>query len=265
MILLNKDKLVSHIKDQELKFTMLKCLDIVDNVLVSYDIKYTKFLNPYEITNLAAILRGIDGIGFHSDGGFEESERKVMYIYPDYYSENDVSSVVSMLKITGNFKYRDVSHRDYLGSILSLGIVRENVGDICVNSEGVYVFVLDSMKDYILYNLNKVSNVSVKVVLENKGEFKYEEADFEEVIFTVMSLRLDAIVASAFNLSREKSQSLIKNEYVKVDYEIITSNSKALNGNNIISVRGFGRFVYIGELGETKKNRVRVLIKKYRK
>ncbi len=261
----DRDKLVSHIKDQELKISMLRCLDLAEKVLFEYDIKYTKFLNPYEIINLMAILRGIDGIAFHSDGGFEQAERKVVAIYPDYYTKEDIASEVSLLKITGNFKYKEVSHRDYLGSILSLGIVRENIGDICVNKDGVYIFVLDSMKQYILYNLNKVSNVSVKITEASLMEFSYETPEMEAITVTVMSLRLDALISSVFNLSRDKSQALIKNENVKVDYEIITSNSKLLSGNNIVSVKGFGRFIYVEQLGETKKNRIRILIKKYRK
>lgn len=265
MSFLDRDKLVGHIKDQDLKISILKCLDIVEKVLLGYDIKYTKFLNPYEIVNLTAILKGIDGVAFHSDGGFEQSERKIMAIYPDYYAKEDIASDVSVLKVTGNFKYKDVNHRDYLGSILSLGIVRENIGDICINRNGVYIFVLDSMKQYIIYNLKKVSNVSVKITEVNLDDFSYEEPELEESIVTVMSLRLDALIASAFNLSREKSQGLIKNENVKVDYEIITSNSKILSGNNIIAVKGFGRFIYAEQLGETKKNRIRILIKKYRK
>lgn len=265
MIFLDKGKLVIHIKDQALKISMLKCLDIVERVLYGYDIKYTKFLNPYEIINLTAILRGIDGIAFHADGGFEKAERKLIAIYPDYYTKEDIASEVSLLKITGNFKYKDVSHRDYLGSVLSLGIVRENIGDICINEDAVYVFILENMKQYLLYNLKKVSNTSIKITEASLNEFFYETPEFEESTFTVMSIRLDAIIASAFNLSREKSQALIKNENVKVDYEIIKSNSKILSGNNIISVKGFGRFVYVKQLGETRKNRIRVLIKKYRK
>lgn len=265
MVLLDREKLVIHIKNKELKIAMLRCLDIVEHVIRGYDIKYTKFLNPYEMINLKAILKGIDGIAFHSDGGFEQAERQLIAIYPDYYTKEDIDSGVSVLKITGNFKYKDVSHRDYLGSILSLGIVRENIGDICVNEDAVYVFVLENMKQYILYNLKKVSNVSIKITEASLNTFFYEAPEFEDSTFTVMSLRLDAIIASAFNLSREKSQALIKNEHVKVDYEIINSNSKLLSGNNIISVKGFGRFVYVGQLGETRKNRIRVLIKKYRK
>lgn len=265
MILLDKDKLVSHIRDQDVKFSMLKSLDIVENVLFNYEIKQTKFLNPYEIINLTAILRGIQNISFHSDGGFEASERKLMYIYPDYYSEENIASEITVLKITGNFKYKEVSHRDYLGSILSLGITRENIGDICVNKDGVYVFVLKSMKDYILYNLNKVSNVSVKIQEIDLKDFFYEEPDFEEVFLTVTSPRIDALIAAAFNLSREKSQTIIKNENVRIDYEIINSNSKLLDGNNVVSVKGFGRFIYVDKLGETKKNRTKILIKKYRK
>ncbi|MGB5823125.1 MAG: YlmH/Sll1252 family protein [Proteocatella sp.] len=262
---IDKEKLTSHITDQNLKFTMLKCLDVVQQVISGYEIKNTKFLNPYETENLLSILIGIPEINYHIDGAYEQAERKLVYIYPDYYLPENIEGNISVIRITGNFKYREVSHRDYLGSILSLGITRENIGDICINKDDVCVILLSSMKDYILYNLEKISNVKIQRTEIKINELSYEAPEFEECIFSVSSLRLDVIIAGALNLSREKTQSLIKNERVRINYELVTSVSKLLKENSIISVKGHGRFIYAEALYETKKNKTRVLIRKYRK
>lgn len=262
---LDKEKITSHITDLDLKFTMLRCIDIVEQVMSSYEIKHTKFLNPYETENLISILRGIPEINYHVDGVYEQAERKLVYIYPDYYLPENIESDISIIKITGNFKYREVSHRDYLGSILSLGISRDNIGDICINDTSVLVILLINMKDYILYNLEKISNVKIQKTEIAASEFIYEEPCFDESIFSVSSLRLDSIIAGTFNVSRDKAQLLIKNERVRINYELVTSTSKLLKENSIISAKGYGRFIYAEALYETKKNKTRVLIKKYRK
>lgn len=262
---IDREKLTCHIKDQDLKFTMLKCIDIAQQVITAYEVKHTKFLNPYETENLLSILRGIPEVNYHTDGAYEESERKLVYIYPDYYLPENIESYISVVKITGNFKYREVSHRDYLGSILSLGITRENIGDICINQDSVFVILLNSMKDYVLYNLEKISNVKVQKTEIKTNEISYESPEYDESIFSISSLRLDAVIAGTLNLSREKTQMLIKNERVRVNYELVTSVSKLLKENSMVSVKGHGRFIYAEALCETKKNKTRVLIKKYRK
>lgn len=262
---LDKDKLTKHIIDAELKQMMIKSLDLVASVLYQYEVKHTKFLNPYEIKTLVSILKGIDGINFHCDGGFSESERQIVYIYPDYLAKEDIEDQLAYFEICGNFKYRDVSHRDYLGSVLSLGLTRENIGDILVNSESVIIIVIKSIGDFILFNLDRIANVKIQLKEIVRGEVNFEFPDLEEVVVSVSSLRLDSIVSSALNISREKSLQLIKADRVRVNYELINSPSKIMPLNSLISVKGYGRFIFYKTLGETKKNKIRILIKKYRK
>jgi len=262
---LDKNQLVNHINDDELRITLTKSLDLVESVIRNYEIRHTKFLNPYELKNLISILKRIDGISYHEFGGYDKAERKIIYIYPDYFSPEDIESEIRMIKITGNFKYREVGHRDYLGSIMSLGLSRENIGDICINNDGVYVIVQETFKDYLIFNMEKIANVRVQKTECNFSDFKYEEPDYIEHSVSVSSLRLDSILSAAFDISREKSQNLIKNENIKVNYEIIKSSAKTPSPESVISVKGYGRIIFVDEISLTKKNKIRILIKKYRK
>lgn len=264
-IFLDKSRLVSHINDDELRLTLTKSLDLVESVIKNYEIRHTKFLNPYELKNLISILKGIDTISYHESGGYDKAERKIMYIYPDYFSPEDIKSEISMIKITGNFKYREVGHRDYLGSIMSLGLSRDNIGDICINDDGVYVILQETFKDYLIFNMEKIANVRVQKTEYDFADFRYEEPEYTQHSVSVSSLRLDSILSAAFDISREKSQNLIKNENVKVDYEMIKSSAKAPSPESIISVKGYGRIIFVDEISLTKKNKIRILIKKYRK
>ena len=264
-VFLDKNHLTNHINSDSLKIKLTRSLDMVDSVLRNYEIKHTKFMDPFECSSLVSILKGIDGISFHESGGYEESERKIVYIYPDYFKPEDIQSVISMIRITGNFKYRDVGHRDYLGSILSLGINRENIGDICINTDGVYVVILENFKDYILFNLEKIANVRIQKSEYDIDAFLYEEPEYSEHSYSVSSIRIDSILSSGFDISREKAQNLIKNENVRVNHEVISVSSKIPKEGSVISVKGYGRIIFAGEICVTKKNKIRIMIKKYRK
>ncbi len=93
----------------------------------NYDVKSTEFLNPYEVKNAVAILNSTNEIKYSVDGGYEQAERSTVFIYPFYMEYEDIEDTLRFLQIEGNFKFKNISHKDYLGSILSLGIKREKL------------------------------------------------------------------------------------------------------------------------------------------
>lgn len=252
-----KRKRTSHITDPILKESMLRILDLAWKVQVSYESKVTEFLTPYEQKQALSILEGFDGVGFALQGGIASSERKILYLYPDY--EEDCSrGLLSCLKISGNFHFRKVNHRDYLGSILSLGIRRETLGDIFVAEDCAYVVCLKSMEDYIFLGLDKVANVGVNVQVVDWGEVPALSPKAKEKIFVVSSLRLDSVVAGMFHLSRTEAQKLIGAERVQVDYQFCTQASKQMEPPLVISVRGYGKGKFEEVVSQTRKDKWRV-------
>ena len=151
----------------------------------------------------------------------------------------------------------------YFGSILGLGLKREVIGDILIQESISNVIVLKEISEYILNNLSRVGHDSVHV----------SEIDFEDMIsfedkkivktLSVASLRLDAIISAVFNISRDKSASLIEQERVLVNFLPCINNSKNIKEQDLISVRGHGRVRFIELKGETKRGRCKIEVEVY--
>ena len=147
---MDKVKLTSHIKDIDLKNKMFKIIDKANGCLKNYDVRYSDFLNPFEVKNAMDILNSTDDLKYSVDGGYEESERKVVFIYPFYMNYDDIEDKLRFIQIEGNFKFKSISHKDYLGSILNLGIKREKIGDIIIHDDYCQVIVSNDICDFIL-------------------------------------------------------------------------------------------------------------------
>ena len=255
---MDKIKLTSHIKDIELKNKMFKIIDKANGCLKNYDVRYSEFLNPFEIENAKAILNSTSDLKYTVDGGYKESERKVVFIYPFYMEYEDIDETLRFIQIEGNFKFKSISHKDYLGSLLSLGIKREKIGDIIIHENFCQVIVSNDICDFILMNLEKVSNNNVKLKEISREDIIYSPPKCKDVSFTVTSSRIDCVISGLYNISRQESSKLINNEKVQVNYEKITSASKEIKSESLISVRGKGRaqIISIGDL--TKKNKIKV-------
>ncbi len=259
--MIDKERITAHINDLDLKKTIYKVIDKALGVLKNYDCRYTDFLNPYELKNAIAVLNSIDDIKYSVYGGCGGSERNVIYMYPYYVPEEDIESPISALMIEGNFKFKEVSHKDYLGSILGLGIKREKIGDILIHKNFCQVVVQNDIKDYIILNMTKVArnNISVKEILIS--DIQKIDINYKEIGFTVSSNRIDCIVSSIYNISRQEANKIISSNRVYVDYEPINNISKKIEANSLISVRGKGRCI-ISDIGDVnKKGRLRIKAK----
>lgn len=199
----------------------------------------------------------------------ENGERQLLVFYPSFMTEEECRSSLSgenapfsILEIQGKQKKfaEKLSHRDILGAVMNLGISREQVGDILFQENVSYLFLLRKMKDYVAENLSTVRHTAVqcKEVVEMEG---MERREVEERIF-VPSERLDAIVSAVFHLSRGNAQEYFQKELVYRD-GITVKGSSSLKGGEKISVRGLGKFRYIGVEKNTKKGRIVAVILRY--
>lgn len=224
---------------------------------------FTDFLNLAEINLFYSIKNELATVEYGMFGGYDEAERKVLCFYGDT-SVRAFSSYITCIKILPlNKKFSDdLSHRDFLGAILNLGIERCMIGDILVREKEGYVFCETSISEYIIDNLEKVKHTNVKLSVV-KGEELDIKPNFKEIRGTVSSERLDAIIALAFNTSRSSITSLITGGKVYVDGRLVEHNSYNLKENETISVRGHGKFIYKGLENQTKKGRYYVTLLKY--
>lgn len=255
---MDKLKLTSHIKDIDLKNKMFRIIDKANGCLKNYDVRFSDFLNPFEVESVKAILNSSYDLKYTVDGGYDESERKMVFIYPFYMGYEDIRETLRFIQIEGNFKFKSISHKDYLGSLLSLGIKREKIGDIIIHENFCQVVVTFDICDFILMNLEKVARNNVKLKEISRKEVVYNPPNYKEINFTVSSNRIDCIISGLYNISRQESAKLISNEKVQVNYEKITSCSKEVKSESLISVRGKGRS-QINSIGDlTKKGKIKV-------
>ena len=190
----------------------------------------------------------------------DDFERDIALVSPIEFTEEFPTKAI---RITGNFKFEKVNHRDYLGSILGLGIKREKIGDINVFEDFAEVLVHNDICDYIIFNLSKVKHTGVKVKEIDINCLTLKEKQFEEKNINISSLRLDSVVSGICNISRSKASSLIKGGEVKINNIISTDVSTLLKEGFILTIKGYGK-AKIGEvLNTTKKDRLIISVYKY--
>ena len=261
LLKLNREKYIENIQNKEQIINIRRLLDKIEIVLNDHIVQYTDFLDPYEIRVSISILNKFEDIAYSEFGGLKSSERKIVAIYPHYYILDEEGIDLNYLEI---YDYSSkFSHRNFLGSILGLGINREKIGDILIHGNYAQIVVKKEISDFILISLNKVGKENVKVKETTKEDLLPVILEYKESIITVSSLRLDNIVSGALNLSRKEGQKLINMDFVKVNWETINRFHKEVETGDMVSVRGYGRFI-VNLLGRTRKDRFRISIQLFK-
>ncbi|MBQ7835246.1 MAG: RNA-binding protein [Ruminiclostridium sp.] len=218
--------------------------------------KFTAFLNEQEQYFADAFMRR-GGYSYTLWGGAECCVRKMLCVVPyEYEPEFPIFPITLTYK-----KEFSLGHRDFLGSFMSLGIGREQIGDILTGEGYAVVFCTQTSRDMILNYVSKIGRVGVDI---SEGINKpLPKTLFEEVSAVVASMRADCIVSAVTGLSREKAADFIKSGSFTLNYEICNNVSKILSEGDIISLRGYGKMVLTDNGAETKKGRLRITLKKY--
>ena len=257
--MINKTKIIFSSDDDEIKLMLSKACDLYNKAEKSTKSFYTKFLSPHE----AATVMGRfpkNEIKLKLFGGYDEAERQICAFYT---FDEDLSYPLCTLHIKLKSKNAVQNHRDYLGSILSMGIKRDVIGDIVVIEGGAYVFCLEEIADYITDGLLKVGGVGVTIEKAFSCDLEAIKREYKMLSSTVSSLRCDAVVASALNLARSKACELIQRGLVTHNYEQLKSVSVPIKNGDVLSVRGYGKFKILTSANLTKKGRIHIDICKY--
>lgn len=260
---LDREKCLSHIKDQELKQLMIRLLDQWERAFFRQDREITDFYDPYAQGIGEGILKGLSGMSFTSFGGYEEAERKRIAIFPDGNQVSEEGLRLAFLQVEGNFKFREVNHRDYLGSLLGLGIGREKIGDIIVGEDSCQVVLDQEIASYVMINWDKVNCVSVQVKKISAEQLTISLSERRVIKSTVASPRLDAVLGVGFGCSRSKTLPDIRGGKVRVNWKTVTDPSYQIKGGDNISYRGKGRITVETFSGPTQKGRFFVNISRY--
>ena len=227
-------------------------------------VTFSDFLDLNE-QHMVRSLSGLErGVSLQWYGGYEMSERQMIAFQPDALSYEWEFPLCCLHIQPKSLKYSEkLTHRDYLGALLNLGIDRGKIGDILIQDDSsAYVFCEEKIADYILDELCRVkhTNIALEKVPEYEAVVARKE---EEVTGTVASVRLDSIISLAFHESRSSMVSFIEAGKVFVNGKMITSNGYTLHENDVVSVRGKGKFRFDGAQYKTKKGKYGVRIYRY--
>lgn len=224
---------------------------------------FSDFLNLNELHILHSIPKNLFSSQYETFGGYEHAERQMVAFLPGALSYA-VTYPIQVLWISPvHMKFAEkLTHRDYLGAVLNLGIDRSKIGDLAISDEKCLMFCRDTIADYIIEQLAKVRHTVVTTKKMEPEDISYKP-DLKEMRGTVSSVRLDSVLAIGFPLSRSKLVGYIEGGKVYVNGKLITSNGYRLKEDDVISVRSMGRIIYGGILSETKKGRYYVHIYKY--
>jgi len=224
---------------------------------------FTDFLNLEELNIVKNTSYQWKGIRTEYFGGLDFSERQIAALIPDALSYAWEYPIVCLHIELNNRKFHGtLTHRNYLGAVLNLGIERSKIGDIYVGEHDAYLFCHEQMEEFICRELFKVGNEEVS--LAKVYDFsQIPSPKFEMIKDTISSLRLDAIIARGFKLSRSSIIKYIEGGKVYVNGKLITSNGHPIKEEDLISVRGLGRLRFLKTVATTKKNRYWVEIQKY--
>ena len=254
---MNKSKNLDHISTEN-KEIARRVIDLCEIVSRTKSTECTGFYNPFEVKELTSLINTYDSISFSLIGN-EDSESKAILIYPDYMDEVNPSDYVSLVKI--DKKDYDIAHKDVLGSLLSLGIKREKLGDIIINDEAIYFYIRNEILDYVLLNLEKIKNYGVELEVIDLATPISRDVDYEEKLITCASARLDLVLANVYNLSRSDAKNAIEAGLVKLNYKVTYKISETLEVGDMVSMRRRGRFIVGDYLGLSKKDKLKLIIK----
>ncbi len=216
------------------------------------------FLNERERFLLEKHLGWFSGLEFF--GGYENASRVIMGACEREIDRDEFP----LEKLCFKFRKTDrLSHRDFLSSLMGLGIERDCVGDILIGEGFAAVFVKSEIAPYVKSQLTKVGRVGVKLIPESECDISYKP-ETEEKCVILSSMRLDVIVAALTGLSRGKTSELILSGKVFVNYLENKNVSHTLGENDILTIRGKGKFIIKEQSGTTKKGRVKINIVHYR-
>ncbi len=238
------------------KLLLSKAQDTIDLSIKRNAPCFFGFLNESEVQLIKDSLYLDDSCSFY--GGHSDAQRMIFGC--GYCEESDFPIVAVRFSYKKEYK---LTHRDFLGALMSTGIERSTIGDILTGDGETIVFLKSEISSHILNEITKVGKVGVKLSVIDFADIVYTH-DFDEIYLTVSSLRLDVLVSALCNLSRDNSQKLIKSELVAINHRITSNVSKQIAVGDVITIRKYGKFVFAEDNGFSKKGKHKITVKHFR-
>ena len=199
-------------------------------------------------------------------GGYDDAERRILVFLPEWLAEVPVSGEdcpLALLRVTLPKSSPKLTHRDYLGSLLALGIERSVTGDIVVHEDGADIFVLRDMAEFLRQNYVQAGRSALQTGVLEISALRPAVYQVVEKRDTVASLRLDCVLASMFSLSRGNAQDAVRQGLVAVNGRLAAKPDSLLEEGDKVSLRGKGKAVLKEVGGKSRKDRDCIVFERY--
>lgn len=236
---------------------------ICDDIELCEEIEYpvySKYFYPPQLCKGVSQLVLGDMV-FELCGLTKGCEKNMIAVLPKEFSKEDLLFPVKYFKILNKSKFKELEHKHYLGTIMSLGIKRELMGDLIVEGNCCYGVISEDIFSFLVDNLKEIGKNPVTI--EEVEAHEIPELKFVEIVDSISSIRLDNIVSAMINNSRSKALELIEAGDVSVNYTVEKEKNRVLKEGDIVTVRKIGKFVFDKILGENKKGKIRINLKKF--
>lgn len=218
---------------------------------------FTPFLSEGEGAVLSSLCGKLQP--YASEGGYPSAQRRCYAFLP--YEGCAADFPICILYAEYDSRFQTLTHRDVLGACMHQGIEREQIGDIIVDENRIYVAVTDAISSFLIDQIKQIKRAPVSFE-RFEGTLDYQ-VKTEAKLLNVSALRMDAVVAAICHVSRSKAAALIRGGMVKVNDLPLEQSSSLCHNNSTVSIRGYGRFQFIEVKNTTKKNRFVIEVKVY--
>lgn len=271
---MDKQELMKLCSKDDDKVLVAKLLDKIKFASQKNQIQVTDFLDGYEQKLALKVLQHSKYKTYIFYGGYEEAERKILFLFPNklfdlickpFETNKMIQNEIKVISITlPNDLIGTYHHRDYLSAIMKLGIKREKIGDILVRENGADIITKTDILEYLLLNLNELTRFKKSNLISKPiDELEIVSIKMENFTILISQLRLDTIISEILHISRTKANEVIASERVLVNYEIKTKNSISISSDDLITIRGKGKYKIGNIIAQTSKGKLKLQVSKY--
>jgi len=253
---LDRQKLLGHLTNAEERLIGARALDAADKALQLGEPVATGFLDPSGREIAQGVLGAIPSVRTRAYGGYTQAEYQILMVFPEFYLIELLDPALYAVQVSGDFPANSVNHGDFLGAILATGLQRDRVGDIILTPNGCQAVVGKQALATLTTHLRQVHRVPVLVKEIDLEQLMVTPQRVKNLSTTVASLRIDAVAAFGFGMSRTKMAREIKGGRLKLNWRVIIDPAQSVAVGDVISMRGRGRVTVDEIKGETRKGRI---------
>ena len=254
----------------EERLLIAKLTDKIKEAKCKNKIVNTEFLNMHQKVIVQKELNKLKEKNYMFFGGYDDANMEVLVIYPEKFSEDivkdNLKNIVKLINIKlpkeliGKYE-----HRNYLSAIMMQGLERQRIGDIIVHSDEAYIIVLKENAEYLKNSLSSLTRFKKsKIEVIDYENIKIKPQEFSDVNIRPASNRLDSIVSEIVNTSRNKAEEYIDNKKVSINYQEETKHTKTVKENDVIVIRGKGKYIVSNIEEKNQKGKINIKLKKYK-